>query len=187
MFKKSVANLNNVRYLAIMAIFIVIKVDMASLFIPVGENLRISFTFLVIAVESCIIGPIPALASGFITDIIGFMLFPFGAFFPGYILSAMLNCFIYAVFLYDTRITIAKLFASKFIVTYFCNVLLGSLWSSMLYSKGFMFYVTASFIKNTILFPIEVILLVIVFKLILPLLQKKNLVPKQDSNKIPLI
>ncbi|MEG0076704.1 folate family ECF transporter S component [Anaerorhabdus sp.] len=186
MFKKSAQNLKSIKYLAIMAVFIALKVIMAGVFIPVGENLRISFSFLIIAVEACIIGPIPGLVSGFITDLIGFMLFPFGAFFPGYILSAMLNCFIYAVFLYDTRISITKLFLSKTIVSYFCNVLLGSLWSSMLYSKGFIFYATASVVKNTILLPIEVILLVIVFKLLLPYLQKKNLVPVQDS-KMPLI
>ncbi len=187
MFTQSAKNLKKVYYLAIMAVFIALKVATAGLFLPIGENLRISFGYLLIAVESCIIGPIPGLISGFITDIVGFMLFPGGAFFPGYAISAMFNCFIFAVFLYQTRITVTKLFLSRLIINVVSNAFLGSLWTSMLYSKGFNYYFSISIVKNLILLPLEVLLLYIVFKLVLPTLEKKNLVPPQSSSKIPLI
>lgn len=187
MFKQSIQNLKKVNYLAIMAIFIALKVITDGMFLPIGENLRISFGYLLIAVESCIIGPIPALISGFITDIVAFMIYPFGSFFPGYIISSMFNCFIFAVFLYQTKITVTKLFLSRLIINVISNAFLGSLWSSMLFSKGFEYYFSISIVKNLVLLPLEVFLLYAVFKLILPMLEKKNLVPTQGSVKIPLI
>lgn len=186
MFKQSAKNLRSTRYLAIMAIFIALKVAQSGFFLPVGENLRISFGYLLISVEACIIGPIPALVSGFVTDIIGFIVFPSGAFFPGYTLSAMLNCFIFAIFLYQTRITIFKLFTARLLINVLINATLGSLWTSMLYSKGFTYYFSVSIMKNMMLLPLEVFLLILVFKLVIPTLEKKNFIPKQSSN-LPLI
>lgn len=187
MYTQSAKNLRNVRYLAIMSIFIALKVAQSGFFLPVAENLRVSFGYLLIAVEACIIGPIPALISGFVTDLIGFLVFPSGAFFPGYTLSAMLNCFIFAIFLYQTRLTIAKLFLARLFINVFVNATLGSLWTSMLYSKGFEYYFMISITKNMILLPLEVFLLILVFKLMIPILEKKNFIPKQSSPTLPLI
>lgn len=172
---KACAQLKNIRILSLCAVFVALQVISSGFFVQVSENLRIYFSFIFTALFSCIGGPVMALVSGFAADIISFMLFPSGAFFFGYTLSAMLGALLFALLLWDTRITIVKLALSRIFITVFINILLGSVWTTMLYSKGFLFYVTKSAIKNLALLPLEIILLVILFKALLPLLYRKNL------------
>ena len=101
MWLKSASNLKSTKYLAIMAIFIALRVVVNSMFIPVAENLRISVSFIVSAIEGSIIGPAAGLVSGMVSDLIGVMLFPTGPFFIGYTITAMLAAMIWGLFLYD--------------------------------------------------------------------------------------
>lgn len=187
MFKKSSQNLKSIKILTLLAVFIAIKITISSFFIPVGDNLRVYFTFFFVAIEACIVGPIPAMISAFVTDILGFIIHPSGPFFPGYAISGMCSSLIYALFLYNTRITVTKIVVSKILVNYLVNVGLGSLWSMMMYSNAFIFYFAKSIIKNSILLPFEIIALVLVFNMLLPTLQKKNFIPLQSSSKLPII
>ena len=184
MWLKSASNLKSTKYLAIMAVFIALRVVVNSMFIPVAENLRISVSFIVSAVEGAIIGPAAGLVSGLISDLLGVMLFPTGPFFIGYTITAMLAAMIWGLFLYDQKITVLKLAGAKFVINYFVNVLLGSLWSSMLYSKGYIFYATNSLIKNSVLLPIEILILVAVFSVMIPILKRRNLI--REENSVPI-
>ena len=55
----------------------------------------------------------------------------------------------------------------------------------MLYGKGYIFYFTKSLIKNSLLFPIEVILLVIVFNALAPVLKRYKLIDSSNTFPIP--
>lgn len=181
-WESSFQKLKDTKYLTIMALFIALKV-MAEVFfdIRIAENLFISLSFVFASIEACIIGPGAGLVSGFITDIISFILNSKGySFFPGYTLSAMLGMFIFGLFFYRQRITITKIIGAKFCINYFVNALLGSVWSTIIMSKGYFYYLAQSLIKNTILLPIEVIILVLLFNLLIPILEKKGLIIKQD-------
>ena len=162
-WKKAVQQIRNIRVLALCAVFVALQVMSSSVFVQVSENLRIYFSFIFTALFSCIGGPVMALISGFCADIISFMLFPTGAFFFGYTLSAMLGAFIFGLFLWDTKITALKLIFSRVVITGLINILLGSIWTTMLYSKGFWFYVTKSAIKNIALLPFEIFILIVLF------------------------
>lgn len=185
-WKKSADCLKNVRYLAIMAAFIALKIILSTTYIPVSENLRISISFLVIAIEAAIIGPVAGMASGAVTDILSFILFPNGPFFIGYTLTAMLGELIYALFLYNTRISVVRIALAKFFNNCLVNVCLGSVWSSMLYGNAYMVYFVRSLIKNTILLPLEIILLVVLFNLIGHVLVQRNLISSDNSFPLPL-
>lgn len=175
-WKSSADNLKNVRMLAFIALMIALKIVIGFIRIPVGENLRITLTYIVVAIEGMVVGPIAGITSAFITDNLSFILFPDGAYFPGYTLTAMLGSFFYSIFLYQKKATWTRLTFSKICNNYLVNVLLGSLWSSMLYGKAYLVYATTSLIKNTLLLPIEIILLMISIKFIYPILKNKNLV-----------
>lgn len=175
-WKDSANNLNNVRVLAFIAVMIALKIVIGFIRIPVGENLRISLTYIIVAIEGMVVGPVAGMTSAFITDNLSFILFPDGAYFPGYTLTAMLGSFFYSIFLYQKKITWKRITIAKICNNYLVNVLLGSLWSSMLYGKAYLVYATTSLIKNTILLPIEIILLMIAIRFILPILKSKNLV-----------
>lgn len=179
-WRSSAEKLKDVKYFSIMAILIALKIVIGFIRIPVSENLRISLTFIIVAIEGSIVGPVSGIASAFVTDNLSFLLFPDGAYFPGYTLTAMLGSFIFSILLYKQKITILRLSIAKFLNNYIVNVLIGSLWSAMLYGNTYIAYASVSLIKNTLLLPIEIILLTVVFNLLIPALQRKNLIPAQE-------
>lgn len=175
-WKSSTNKLKDVRMLAFIALMIALKIVIGFIRIPVGENLRISLTYIIVAIEGMVVGPVAGMTSAFITDNLSFILFPDGAYFPGYTLTAMLGSLFYSIFLYQKKVTWPRIILSKIMNNYLVNVLLGSLWSSILYGKAYLVYATTSLIKNTVLLPLEVILLMVVIKFIYPFLKRKNLV-----------
>lgn len=182
-WKSSANKLKDVKMLAFIALMIALKIIVGFVRIPVGENLRISLTYLIVAMEGMVVGPVAGMTSAFITDNLSFMLFPDGAYFPGYTITAMLGSLFYSLCLYQKNITWPRIILAKILNNYLVNVLLGSLWSSILYGKAYLVYASTSLIKNTILLPIEVILLMVVIQFIYPFLKRKNLVSiSQDHN-----
>lgn len=186
-WKSSAEKLKSTKYLALIGLFIACKVIASFISIRVSENLYVSISFLFTSVEGAIIGPVAGMVSGAVTDVVGYMVNSRGySFFPGYTLSAMLGLFVYAIFLYRQKITIVRIAAAKAIVNYGVNVLLGSVWSAMMMSKGYIFYATQSLIKNSILLPFEIIALVALFNVLIPTLVRQKLIIPQDPLPIKL-
>ncbi|WP_010632579.1 folate family ECF transporter S component [Sporolactobacillus vineae] len=186
-WKAAAAECHKINRLTLAALVIALSVVIGSFFIPVAANLHISFNFLVVAFGSMIYGPFVGIIAGAVIDIIGYILHPFGAFFPGYTLSSMLGCLIYALFLYRSRITVLRIFLAKLIVNFGVNVGLGCLWSAMLMGKGYLFFLANSLIKNTLMLPIETVMLVVLLQILLPALTRAHLIQDQHSKHISLI
>lgn len=186
-WKSSASHLKDVRYLSIMAVFIAIKVIIGSAYIPLSESLQIKFSFLAICVEASIIGPVAGMVSGMVTDLIGFMVAPSGPFFPGYTLSAMLTELVYASFLYHKPLSIARITLAKAVNNYVVNVCIGSIWSSMLYGNLYIYYFLRSIVKNTLLLPVEVILLILLFNLLGRTLKARGFLHADTHFPIPFL
>ena len=159
------------RCLTFGALVCALSIALGSFYLVVGSNLRIYLTFIV---KSLGVGAIVA----FLSDTIGFLLFPSGPYFPGYLLSEILAACIYSLFLYRERFHWLRALAAKMLINYLINVLLGCLWSYLLYGKTYLYYLTTSLIKNTLLLPIEVIIMTVVFSMLRPFLTKYLLVPR---------
>ncbi|MBQ9268253.1 MAG: folate family ECF transporter S component [Oscillospiraceae bacterium] len=183
-WKAAWGELKSLRRLVFAALICALCVVVGSLFITVGDNLRVKFTFFFVAVGSAVYGPILGLLVGAVSDILGYVLFPSGAFFPGYTLSSMLGALIYALLLYRKKITVLRLFCAKFLVNYLVNVLLGSLWSRMMFGKGYLYYMTTSLIKNSLLLPVEVMLLAALFAVLLPVFSRMGLLPGHEKREL---
>lgn len=181
------AEFKNLHTLIFAGLMVALSIVINSFFIPVGENLHISFTFLAFSFGALIFGPVVGLSVGMVYDLLSFILFPSAVFFPGYTLSTMLEFFIYGLFLYHCRITLCRIFFAKFLVNYVIHVGLGSVWSEILFGKGYLYYFVKSIIKNTVMLPIEVILLVALLQFLLPVLKHLGMIPEQCTKRIPLI
>lgn len=189
-WKEAGEALHNPRILAVAAVLVALEVLLSMFFIPIGGNaLQIYFTFLVVGLSNLVCGPYMALISGCVADILSFFLFQSGSgpFFPGYTLTAMLTAFVYALFFFRAKISVVRIILCKLLINYGINVLLGSIWRTVLYGKGYWFYVGTSFVKNTILLPVEVLVLFLVFQLLLPVLSRWKLVPPQPTKNIPIL
>jgi ECF transporter S component (folate family) len=186
-WRAAASELRKIRNLVLAALVVSFATIIGTFSIPVALNLHISFTFLFIAFGCMIYGPILGLFAGAAFDIIGYITHPFGAFFPGYTLSAMLSGLIYGLFLYRCRLSVLHIFLAKLIVNYGVNVLLGSLWSKILIGRAFLFFFINSLIKNTLMLPIEVVLLTITLQILLPVLVRAHLLPARYRRHISIL
>lgn len=181
------SELRSLRRLTLAALVAAITIVISGLFIPVGDNLRIYFTFLVSCVGCAVYGPLMGMLVGAATDTLSFIIFGGGAYFPGYLISEMMIGLVYGLFLYRKRITVLRLAVMKLIHNVFINIFLGSVWSAMLYSKGFYYYLGQSVVKNIVLLPIEIAAMAALFRLLLPRLAKMRALVPHDATRPRII
>ena len=152
--------------------------------VPVVNNIRVTWGFLARAVCGMVGGPVTALVFGAAEDTINYMIAPSGPYFPGYMLTTMIGTFLYALFLYRMRDTrphklLVRVFLAK-LCTNILNVVLGSLWSAILYSKGYYYYMVKSFWKNLVMLPVQTAMLYFLLLALIPILQRMGLIPRGE-------
>lgn len=178
----------SLRVLTLAALFVALRVVLSSFFLPLPAVLgtqRVYFTFFINALGSYLYGPLMGLAVGGVSDLVGFLMHPSGGFFFGYTLTAMAGSFLYGIFLYRTRITVLRLVLCKLTVNLVVNVLMNGLWDSILAGTGFWVLAAARLPKNLIALPVEVLLTVLFFNIMLPLAERLGWAPKQPRRPIP--
>ena len=176
------AEVKNLRKLTFAALMMAICIMLSYIpSVPLMGGAKLTWGFLGRSVCALVCGPVLAGLFGIAEDLLSFFLTGGGGypFFPGYTLTTMLGCVFYALFLYRAKLTVRRVFLAK-LVTNIQNVLLGALWSSILYGKAYIVLATGSAIKNLIMLPFQTILLVALFSALLPVLTRTKLVPKQE-------
>lgn len=155
------AEFKNVRVLAFSGLVCAMAIVLESFPIYLlGQSLKIYFSFLVVGLGCACYGPLVGMAAGAVIDTVGFLLAGYGEpYFPGYLVTALLSGLVYGVLLYRRRVTIPRLIVLRLLINYGSNVLLGSVWKAMLYGKGYLYYVSTGLVKNTVMLPIEVVLM----------------------------
>ncbi len=71
--------------------------------------MKIGFGFVPIVICAILYGPVWAGVAAAVADIIGTFLFPVGAYFPGFTLTAALTGIVFGLFLYNQEKTLARL------------------------------------------------------------------------------
>lgn len=183
-WRAAAGELKSLKRLVFAALMCALSIVVGALYVMVGENLRVYFTFFVTAVGCAVYGPVLGMLVAAVTDTLNFFLFPSGPYFPGYLLSEMAAALIYGLFLYRRKITVLRLFGAKFLVNYLVNVGLGCLWSQMLYGKGYVYYLVKSLIKNSLLLPLEVMALAALFAVLLPVFSRFGLLPGHEKREL---
>lgn len=182
-WRESLKSFHSVRGMVFAALMVAACIVLSHFSIKVTQSLSISFSFIARALCALVYGPLGALAFGVVEDTLSFLLNSSGyPYFPGYALTTMLGCFTYALFFYRTKVTVLKVFLAK-LLTNVQNVFLGALWSAMLYSKGYLYYMTTSAVKNLITLPIYTLFLVVVFQALLPVMHKIGIIPNQLNER----
>jgi len=74
---------------------------------------------------------------------------------------------------------VPRIAITKLAVNVICNIGLNSLWNSILAGKAFVVFLAGSATKNLLLWPVEVLVMVLVFRLVTPVLVKQKLIPPQ--------
>ena len=107
-FIESAKNITKVRILCASALLAALYVALYAAKIPlVNDQLRITFTFIPVALAGWLFGIVPAILVGVTGDVLGCFAFPQGAYFWGYTITAALNGLIFGLVLYkkdETRL-----------------------------------------------------------------------------------
>ena len=178
-WRDAAGELKDLRKLTFAALMIAACLILAKFKIPLGEGLSLSVTFLARALCATVCGPVVAIVFGAAEDTLGFFLASSnGPYFPGYMITTISGCIIYALFFYRQKVTLWRIILAK-LITNIQNVFLGSLWSAMLYSKGYIYYMSTSAWKNAIYLIPQILLLVLVLQAVLPIMHRLRWAPNQ--------
>lgn len=91
---------------------------------------KISLAFIPVALAAMLLGPVSAAVVGALADLIGAILFPFGAYFPGYTLTAFLMGLCYGLFL-SKRQSLWRFLLAVAVHQLLLSMLLNTLWISI--------------------------------------------------------
>jgi ECF transporter S component (folate family) len=172
-FYNSFLELKNIYSLAAIAMLLALRVVLgffANATLPFfGNSVKISASFLPIAVTGVMFGPFPAAIVGALGDVISFIIAPTGMYFPGFTISGLLTGLIYGVAFYKSNITIPRASIAWLVNTLTVETFVAAYWLYLLYSAGsgksYLAYLSARFISEGIKCIPEIILIIVLGKL----------------------
>ncbi len=171
LFKRSALELKNIRCLTFTAMLIALDLAIkVATTMRTSDTLHISFAFVALASVSMLYGPTVGFIAGMITDLLGFLIAPSGAFDIRFTLIEALGAMIYGIFLYNAdndRWLLPRVIAAKTTVVIVCNLWLTTWAVASLAGKGFLAMFPARAIKNIVQLPIDIILLTLILPLVL--------------------
>jgi len=154
-----------VRAVVAMAVLLAIRtiLGMPFLTIFIGPGFKlITFAYVTDAVTAMFFGPIAGLAFGFAGDFLGFLASSGvgGGYFPGFAISEMITCFLFACFFFKRKITVSRIIIVWLINLFAVLLGLNSLWLILMYgmSAGEVF-VVARLVTNIVQSPLHIAIL----------------------------
>ena len=154
------------RKLILISFFIALQIVFTRFLSIENAVIRIGFGFIPLSISGMMFGPIWGGVSGAIGDILGMLIFPKGAYFPGFTLSTALSGAIYGLILYKREKSVVNIAMATVIVVLLVNLGLNSLWISMTTGKALYALILPRIVKNLIELPIRVITIYIAWKAI---------------------
>lgn len=112
-------------------------------------------------------------------DLIGALLFPFGAYFPGYTLSQALIGLIYGLFLYENenkKISdgkfLVRLILSSVLALVGVGIFVTGIWVHITAGKAYIAVLSARVVTHLVMIPIQVVIMFTLRKLLKPAFEK---------------
>ncbi len=171
LFVRSAKELKSVRCLTVTAMLIALDLVLKlTVSIDITQNLKISFAFIALAAIGMLYGPTVGFIAGFVTDILGFIIKPSGAFDIRYTFIEALGALIYGLFLYNAmrdKWMLPRIVVAKTSVVIVCNLILTTLVSASYYGSGFFALLPMRAIKNLAQLPVDIFLLALFLPFIL--------------------
>ena len=185
-WRDAAAELKSTKMLVIAALLVALRVALKSLAIPVAADLKINIAFFVNALGAAIFGPVVAAVAAAVSDTLGCLLFPQGAYFFPFIFIEIAGSVIFALFFYRAKITTTRVILSRFCIDFFVNIVLNTpimmLYYHMMLGKSYTVFHLPRIIKNLTLFPLESVLLTLFFTALLPVASKLRLIYDDGSS-----
>lgn len=152
----------NTQRLVLLALMVAMNVVLGRFSIQLVPEVRLSILgFLPIALAAHLMGPLYGALTGAAGDIVNFLLFThvYGAYFPGYTLTAALSGLWYGLLLYRRKVTWPRAILTILPVIVLGEMGLNSVWVWMMYRKTFWANLPMRLVTNAVECPLKILLL----------------------------
>lgn len=122
--------------------------------LSIGNYLKIGFSSLPNQCVFALFGPAVGMVFGGLLDVLKYFIRPTGPYFPGFTLNAMIAGLIYGTSYYRKPLSFTRILITELIVSLVCNILLNTLWLTILYGEITRVLLIQRVIKNLIQVPI---------------------------------
>ncbi|MBE6879170.1 MAG: folate family ECF transporter S component [Ruminococcaceae bacterium] len=134
---------------------------------------KIGFAFIPLSMIGMMYGPLYGGIAGALCDFIGAILFPIGAYFPGYTLTAALSGATYGYFLQNGGAKSAvKVTTASLIINLVYHLGINTYWTTLFTGKGYLALLPTRMFSNIVLVPMEIIVIMLTYKLLVERIEK---------------
>lgn len=124
------------RTLVILAVLIAMEIILNRFLSINAWNTKIGFSFVPVVLAAVLFGPIHAAIVGGMGDLLGALLFPIGAYFPGFTLTAVLMGLVWG-FLLHKDASIPRILFAVIINQFILGLIVNTFWISVLYGSPY--------------------------------------------------
>lgn len=166
--------MNKVNKIVYMGLLIALEVILTRFLSIQTPIIRIGFGFLPIAASGIMFGPISAGIAAAIADILGMIIFPKGAYFPGFTLSAFASGVIYGILLCKNSMSVVRTAMAVGVIIVFVDLIMNTYWLAIITGKAAQVLIAPRLMKSAIMFPIQTILIYTLWRTV----NKLDFIPK---------
>ena len=163
---------HNTRSVLLVGLFIAFEIILTRFFSIEYSILRISFELIPIAISAILFGPITAGVAAAVADVLGMFIFPKGAYFPGFTLSAFISGYLFGIFLYKKKISLFKVFLASLSVILVVELLLKTVWLTITTQNAAMAILPVRLIKSAVFLPVLSLSVYLVWKSVAPVFRR---------------
>ncbi len=179
-WKDAALELKDTKMLVLAALMIALRVALKGVYIPIMPNVNINTAFLVNALGAMIYGPVMAIPAAIISDTLGCIIWPQGAYFLPFVLLEIGGSLIFSLFLYRAKLTPTRVILSRFCIDFFINIVLNApimaIYYQVVLGKSYLMFQIPQILKNLFMFPIESVVLTMFLKLMSPIVRRNKLI-----------
>ena len=161
----------SVKSISIIGILVAMEIILARFSIHTW-NLKIGFSFIPVVVAAIFYGPVTAGLVGAIGDIMGYILFPVGAYFPGFTLTAFVTGMIFGFFLRKSQ-SVLNVVLAVLCVQIFVSQSMNTYWISFLYGSPYWALFATRIYQTAAMIAVEIISTLLIVKKVVPVLTRE--------------
>jgi len=153
------AQKNQALILVKMALLVAIEVVLGRFLSIRTPIVTIGFGFVPIMLAAMLFGPARGAIVGGASDFLGAILFPIGAYFPGFTLTGALTGAIYGICLHKRQPKLRHAALAALLVNVVCSLCLDTLWLYIIMNNGVLALLPTRLIKCAVMIPIQILVI----------------------------
>ena len=162
----------SIQSIVVMATLVAMEIVLSRMLSYSVWDMKIGFAFLPVVIAAIVLGPVRAAIVAALADFLGAILFPIGAYFPGFTLTAALVGILYGLFLHKDQ-PFWKILISVSIHQLILSLLMNTYWISVLYDSPFTPLLVTRLLQCAVMIPVELLVIGLMVKTLGEFVRKK--------------